>query len=143
MSVIQINPKEAFDILKSDKNSVLVDVRTFEEFKFVGLVDPADFNDRMTLLPWQLFPEMQVNQEFASELEESLKNLFGNAIEEVKIIFLCRTGGRSNAAANHAINLGYKNCYNLASGFEGDFNKFSQRGQISGWKAENLPWRQS
>ena len=143
MLVTQITAKDAFNILKTNPNSILVDVRTFEEFKFVGIVDSAEFFDRMTLIPWQIFPEMELNPEFADRLEESLKKIFGNAIEEVNIIFLCRTGGRSNAAANHALNLGYKNCFNLISGFEGDLNQYSQRGKINGWKAENLPWRQN
>lgn len=143
MAVKQITPKEAFDLLKKDKNSALVDVRTFEEFNLVGLADPDHFDDRMVLLPWLLFPEMSSNHEFDANLENSLKKIFGNAIEEVQIIFTCKTGGRSNEAANYALNLGYKNCYNLTSGFEGDLNQFSQRGKINGWKAENLPWRQN
>ncbi len=143
MSVTQISAKDAFNILKNEQNSILVDVRTFEEFKFVGIVDSAEFSDRMALIPWQNFPTMELNPEFANKLEDDLRKIFGNAIEEIKIIFLCRTGGRSNAAANHALNLGYKNCYNLISGFEGDLNQHSQRGKINGWKAENLPWRQN
>ncbi|MBU6339065.1 MAG: rhodanese-like domain-containing protein [Rickettsiales bacterium] len=143
MSVTQISAKDAFNLLKNDQSSILIDVRTFEEFKFVGITDSAEFSDRMALIPWQLFPEMQVNPEFGEKLEDYLRKLFGNAIEEIKIVFLCRTGGRSNAAANHATNLGYKNCYNLVSGFEGDLNQYSQRGKVNGWKAENLPWRQN
>jgi rhodanese-related sulfurtransferase len=143
MSVIQINPKDAFELLKKDANSALIDVRTFEEFNFVGVVDPAEFNDRMVLLPWQLLAEMEVNPEFDPNLADSLRKIFGNAIEEIKLIFICKSGGRSNAAANHAKNLGYKNCYNVTYGFEGDINQFSHRGKINGWKAENLPWRQS
>lgn len=142
MSVIQINPKEAFELLKKDSNSVLVDVRTFEEINFVGLADSQDFDDRMLALPWQIFPAMQENPEFAEKLEDSLKDYFGNGIEEIKIIFMCRSGSRSNAAGNYALNLGYKNCYNLVGGFEGDLDSFYHRGNINGWKAANLPWRQ-
>ena len=142
MSVTQINPKEAFEILKSDKNSVLVDVRTFEEFNFVGLPDSNAFEKRMILLPWQIFPAMEENPEFSSGLEETLNEIFNDTAKEVKIIFICRTGGRSNQAAAHASNLGYKNSYNVTSGFEGDLNNLSQRGKTNGWKAENLPWRQ-
>lgn len=143
MSVIQINPQDAFETLKSDQNSVLIDVRTFEEFNFVGFVDPKSFGDRMILLPWQLYPEMQENPDFDHALEESLKHLFPNAKQdEVKLLFLCRTGGRSNAAATHAINNGYKNSHNIVSGFEGELNSGSHRGKVNGWKASHLPWRQ-
>lgn len=142
MSVIQINPKEAFELLKNDQNSVLIDVRTFEEFTFVGLADSQAFDDRMLALPWQVFPSMQENPEFGEKLEDSLKDFFGNAIEEIKLVFMCRSGGRSMAAANYSLNLGYKNCYNLTGGFEGDLDQSYHRGNINGWKAANLPWRQ-
>lgn len=142
-SVTQISAKDAFELLKNNQNSVLVDVRTFEEFNFVGCVNPASFNNRMVLLPWQLFPEMKENPEFADNLEASLQKVFnkeGN--QDSHIFFICRTGARSNAAAGFAINLGYKNCYNVTSGFEGDLNEIGQRGKINGWKASGLAWRQ-
>ncbi len=141
-SVIQINPSAAFELLKNDSTSVLVDVRTHEEFNFVGVPNAAEFGNRLILLPWQTLPGMELNHEFTPTLEEEVQKLFGDKSLEAKIIFLCRTGGRSNQAANQAINLGYKNCYNVSSGFEGELNNLSQRGQISGWKADSLPWRQ-
>lgn len=143
MSVVQINPQDAFQLLVKNEKSVLVDVRTFEEFQFVGVVDSADFGDRMILLPWQILPQMDVNPQFDEKLEDILKKLFGNAIEEINLFFICKSGGRSNMAANYAKNLGYKNCYNIAYGFEGDLNQYYHRGQLNGWKAQNLPWRQN
>ncbi len=142
MSVKQISPQDAFEELKKDQNAVLVDVRTFEEFNFVGFVNPSDFDNRMILLPWQLYPEMSENPNFAHSLEESLKQLALKNNTEVKIFFLCRTGGRSDAAAHFAVNHGYKNCHNIISGFEGDLNAGTRRGQVNGWKASSLPWRQ-
>jgi rhodanese-related sulfurtransferase len=143
MSVIQISPQDAFEALKNDQNSVLIDVRTFEEFNFVGFVNPAAFGDRMVLLPWQLYPEMSENSDFAHSLEESINHLLPNcAKEKVQIFFLCRTGGRSNAAAAYATNLGYKNSHNITAGFEGELNEGNHRGTVNGWKASHLPWRQ-
>lgn len=142
MSVTQISAQEAFELLKNDQNSALIDVRTFEEFNFVGFVNAASFNNRMVLLPWQLFPAMSENPEFAPALESALKKIFADKAQEANLIFICRTGGRSNQAANYAKNLGYQNCSNLVGGFEGDLNQQEQRGQVNGWKAETLPWRQ-
>ena len=142
MPVTQITASDAFDLLKNDANSVLIDVRTHEEFNFVGLVDSSSFNDRMALLPWQIFPRMEENPEFAAGLEKFLKKIFDEKFRDAKIIFICRTGGRSNQAANYANNIGYKSCYNLVSGFEGDLDQQEQRGKINGWKANKLPWRQ-
>jgi rhodanese-related sulfurtransferase len=143
MSVVkQINPAEAFALLKKDPDSVLVDVRTFEEFNFVGVADASEFNNRMILLPWQLMPTMEVNHNFNISLKKELEKLFKEKATKAKVVFLCRTGGRSNQAANQALTLGYENSYNLVNGFEGDLDEFSQRGKINGWKAKLLPWRQ-
>ena len=54
---------------------MLVDVRTFEEFNFVGLPDSNAFEKRMILLPWQIFPAMEENPEFSSGLEETLNEI--------------------------------------------------------------------
>ena len=37
---------------------------------------------------------------------------------------------------------GYKNCYNIAPGFEGPHDGAQHRGSVDGWKASDLPWVQ-
>jgi rhodanese-related sulfurtransferase len=143
MSVTQINPKDAFKILVEDKNSVLVDVRTFEEFTFVGTVDPSMFDGRMILSPWKLTVAMKDNPNFFEKLEEMIEKVFGSKENKPKILFLCRSGARSNAAANFISSMGYNDCFNISGGFEGDLNYDDQRGALNGWKAEKLPWKQS
>ena len=142
MFVKQVTPQDAFEELKKDQNAVLVDVRAFEEFNFVGFVNPSDFGNRMILLPWQLYPEMTENPDFAASLADSLNQLGLEDNGQTRIFFLCRTGGRSDAAAHFALNAGYKNCYNIMFGFEGELNAGIHRGQVNGWKASSLPWRQ-
>lgn len=143
MTVSQINPKDAFETLKNDSNSVLIDVRTKEEFIFIGTVKCEDFENRMILLPWQNLPNMSENQDFDFSFNEELKKLFHEStIKELKLFFICRSGSRSNQAANHASNLGFKNCYNIIGGFEGELDSKNHRGNINGWKASNLPWQQ-
>lgn len=136
MTVNQITPHNAFDILKNQKNSILIDVRTLEEVNFVGAVDASNFENRMLFLLWQILPQMQLNKNFSSELLAKLD-------PSQELIFICRTGGRSNNSAELAIQIGFNKCHNIINGFEGDLNNQSQRGKINGWKASNLPWRQS
>lgn len=143
MPVNQISAIDAFDILQKDKNSVLVDVRTFEEFNFVGTVNADEFGGRMLLNPWRLTMSMNENPAFADDLEKMLKNLFGKENKEAKLFFICRTGARSDSAARLTSELGYSKCFNITSGFEGDLDQSYQRGKMSGWKAENLPWKQA
>ena len=154
MPVVQIYANDAFELLKKDNNSFLVDVRTPEEVNFVGFVEPNSINNRLIFLPWQTLPHMNLNADFGEKLEESImaKSQVNSKLPhfkpslnliECKIIFICRSGSRSKQDANYSLNLGYKNCYNLAFGFEGELNNENQRGKINGWKASNLKWIQS
>lgn len=144
MSVTQISAKDAFSLLTSEDNVLLIDVRTYEETHFVGFVDPASIDEKLVLLPWKLFPEMKINKQFGTAINEIVPKFFGEDCKEnTKLIFICRSGGRSDQAAFEATTLGYKNCYNVISGFEGDVNANNHRGTVNGWKADNLPWRQS
>jgi rhodanese-related sulfurtransferase len=59
------------------------------------------------------------------------------------VLFLCRSGGRSKSAAIAQTGAGYKKCYNVAGGFEGDLDADGHRGHIGGWKAAGLPWKQT
>ncbi len=133
----QVESKLAFNIITTEQNSFLVDVRTQEEFSFVGVVDDSVFKNKSILLPWLIYPNMDENPEFANNISDSI------ADKEAKIFFLCRTGARSNSAAQFCKNIGYQNCYNIANGFEGDLNNNRQRGLVNGWKAANLGWKQS
>ena len=58
------------------------------------------------------------------------------------IFFLCRSGVRSLAAAKTLTALGYKHCYNITGGFEGDVDANKHRGMLAGWKFAGLPWTQ-
>lgn len=135
MSAIQIAPQEAYIFLKNQKNAILVDVRTYEEFKFVGTVDASSFENRMLLLPLHNLPDMHTNPEFSSQILEKIST-------EQEILFICRSGFRSNQACEIAQNLGYKKCYNIINGFEGDLDSNNHRSNINGWKHCQLPWRQ-
>jgi len=136
MPINQINSQLAFEKLINNKKSFLIDVRTSEEHHFVGIVDSTKFDNRMILLPWQTLPNMQLNPNFSQEL----LNKFSLDSE---LFFLCRTGGRSQQSALLANQLGFNYCHNIINGFEGDLDNNGQRGNINGWKASNLSWRQS
>jgi rhodanese-related sulfurtransferase len=59
------------------------------------------------------------------------------------VIFLCRSGARSNSAASAAAAMGYTRAFNLLDGFEGNKDAAGQRSKLGGWRAEDLPWVQS
>lgn len=134
--VHDISSSEAWAALEADPNAQLVDVRTLAEWKFVGVPDLNEMERQAILIEYQTFPSMAVNDQFLSMLAKT------GIRKDQTLLFLCRTGGRSRAAAQMAIEAGYTKCYNIGDGFEGATDEKGHRGGLTGWKASNLPWRQ-
>lgn len=133
----------AWDALQADEAAVLVDVRTMEEWSFVGIADLTSLGKQALLVEWARLPGMAVNDRFTSELSEQLA---GTA--PARIYFLCRSGVRSlNAARATAEAFSATGqtveCVNIAGGFEGDLDSQAHRGNKNGWKKLGLPWRQT
>jgi rhodanese-related sulfurtransferase len=133
-----LNPREAWDLLSRDPEARLVDVRTAAEWSFVGTPDLAPIGRKAHCLEWQSFPAMTPNPNFAAEARAAL-----GENKDAAVLFLCRSGGRSRAAAIAMTAAGYTRCFNIAGGFEGDLDPERRRGKQSGWKAANLPWKQT
>ncbi|MBS0236024.1 MAG: rhodanese-like domain-containing protein [Proteobacteria bacterium] len=133
----EIMPKAAWEMLQNEHDAYLIDVRTQEEWQFVGIPDLSSLNRETVFLSWRLYPTMRINDDFAILLEERLPD------HHAHLLFICKSGARSTEAAIMMLQHGYKSCYNVTGGFEGDMDKNSHRGIINGWKAAGLPWRQS
>jgi rhodanese-related sulfurtransferase len=114
----------------------MVDVRTDAEFNFVGLADLSEAGKQPVLIPWQVYPTMQVNAGFIQQMRAA------GLTPEHKLYFLCRSGARSAAAASAAIEAGFPHAFNIADGFEGPPDSEGHRGHMAGWKADGLPWHQ-
>lgn len=132
-----VAPKTAWKILSERKDAVLIDVRTRAEWNYVGLPDLETVARKPVLIEWQIFPSMQPNPEFVAALSGALPD------KEVPLLFLCRSGARSAAAAKAMTAAGYSTCFNVADGFEGPLDAQAKRGAAGGWKAAELPWRQT
>lgn len=136
-----IQPSEAWEMLKSDPKAQLVDTRTAAEWNFVGVPDLSSIGRATILIEWQAFPGMARNPQFEKAVAERLKAASAN--EHTPVAFLCRSGARSKAAAIAMITAGFSKCFNVAGGFEGDIDSDRHRGQTNGWKAQGLPWQQT
>ncbi len=134
--VPDVTPQAAWEALQSDPKAALVDVRTDAEWNFVGLPDLSVLGKQTVLIPWQLYPSMQVNGAFAEHLHKA------GLTAEHRIYFLCRSGARSLAAGQAAQAAGFPQAFNVADGFEGPVDGEGHRGTLAGWKASGLPWRQ-
>ena len=135
-----VTPLEAFEDLKNNPNSFLIDVRTQAEWAFVGVSDLSEIGKETILLQWKIYPQMQINPDFVRLFNKAAEQL--GVKEDSNLFFICKTGGRSLDAAEKMTKNGYKNCFNVANGFEGDRTENGQRGKVNGWKADALPWSQ-
>ncbi|MZR29749.1 rhodanese-like domain-containing protein [Sneathiella litorea] len=129
--------QETWDLLASDPEAVLIDVRTTAEWAYVGLPDLSSLNKSVQPISWVQFPDMSKNENFIEEISTLQPN------KAAPMIFLCRSGVRSIAAAEAATQAGYSRAYNVLEGFEGAPDQNSHRGKIGGWKAAGLNWKQS
>ena len=105
-----ISPQEAYQRLQNNASAVLIDVRTQPEWVFVGV--PAV--ERLVRLSWQVFPAMQVNAQFVTEIEQM------GLPRDSEVMCICRSGARSASAASALTQAGFTNVCNVAEGFEGD-----------------------
>ena len=131
-----LTPAEAWAMLESTPNAELVDVRTNAEWAFVGRPDLGSVGRQLRLVSWINFPTGQPNGNFAQQLmDQGLQ-------EDTPLLFICRSGQRSAAAATAMTQMGFKTCYNVSEGFEGDHDHLRHRGSTGGWKVAGLPWVQ-
>lgn len=131
-----LSARESWELLERDADAVLVDVRSQAEWEFVGVPDLQRLGKSVVLAPWQTYPGMRPNPEFAEQVRAA------GVANDKPVIFLCRSGVRSKAAAIAMTAQGYSRCYNLAGGFEGPHDGERHRGTVDGWKAAGLPWTQ-
>lgn len=122
-------PSEAYELLQTMPEARVVDVRCQAELDWVGRVPGAIEVELLT------YPGMQPNSDFWEQLA-------GQITDDAVLLFICRTGVRSDKAATLSSQKGLANCYNILGGFEGDKDEKGHRGLKTGWKAAGLPWTQ-
>lgn len=130
-------PAQAYSYLQAHRDAAMVDVRTQPEWQFIGLPDLSGIGHQPHLISWKNYPKFEQNQAFAVELAKVVPN------QQTPVFFLCRSGGRSLDAAIYATSLGYRCCFNIAGGFEGEPDASGKRGTKSCWKSGALPWAQT
>jgi rhodanese-related sulfurtransferase len=129
---------ETWTLLSGDAAAQLVDVRTRAEWNFVGVPDLLGLGRKVHFLEWQDFPAKTRNPHFEAQAGDAL-----GPDKNIVVLFLCRSGGRSRAAAQAMTRAGYARAYNIADGFEGDLDHDGHRGNQNGWKVSGLPWKQT
>ena len=126
-----VTPQEAWQLIESDADILIIDVRTQAELDWVGQVQIRP--EQLHPIQWNLYPSKS-NPDFLSQLADVAKH-------HTVLLFLCRSGVRSKAAAQLATENGYQHCYDIVNGFEGDKDQHGHRKMLNGWCFDGLPWR--
>ena len=139
---LYVTAREAYEMWKTNPEGVkVIDVRTPEEYAFVGHPDEA-WNIPLAFVTYQrkngiteYGPKM--NPDFISEVKKIM-------VPTDTLLLMCRSGGRSAMGINQLAAAGLKNVYNIIDGFEGDKvddpdSVFHGKRMRNGWK-NSVPW---
>jgi rhodanese-related sulfurtransferase len=135
---LYLTAKEASAKWQADpENVIILDVRTPEEFLFVGHPPMAwkiplaaqsyEWNAEKAKFPMKPLPD------FVSRVQKVAK-------ADDTILVTCRSGGRSAMAVNMLAQAGFTNVHNIVDGMEGDGNGDSDSVNEGGWKNSGCPW---
>ena len=127
-----LSPEEAWARLEA--GAVLVDVRTEGEWARMGTPaapSAAGRRQEPLFVQWTLAGGAP-NPYFLEQLQQQAPDA-----ASAELIFLCRSGARSVAAAIAATEAGFTS-YNVLEGFEGEPDRHGER-TVNGWKNRGLP----
>ncbi len=154
----EISPKEAFERASTEKGVVILDVRSGQEWKWVGHPGPNGLADSKG---------EGLSYSSGSNLEEKVFNIafkvdngvggltknesfVGDVVEKFNVndhtmLLLCRSGTRAEPAAALLRSLGYTALW-IEHGFQGDKNDETKPGpdtlyrDVNGWVNSKLPY---
>ena len=114
----QIKSSDIKKFIESNPKTVLLDVRTEEEWNTVGKPDTKELGIK------SFFITISQDPNFLDQVKKNIN-------KENQVLVMCAAGGRSIIAANLLANEGY-NTLNVSDGVSGN-------GQDPGWKNLKLP----
>lgn len=123
----EINPQEAYDVLKREPEAIYLDVRSIPEFEEghpVGAIN-------IPLLHFAPGMGMVPNNDFLGVAEANLS-------KSAKILVGCKTGGRSARAVDLLSQAGYTNVSNVRGGYLGVVDHYGRLLE-PGWSILDLP----
>ena len=140
---LYVTAKEAYAKWQAAPDKVkILDVRTPEEFLFVGSPDMAwripviaqsyEWDAAKGQFPMKMLPDFVARVQTVAKPDDT-------------ILITCRSGGRSAIACNLLAQAGFKNVHNIIDGMEGDANGDSDsvakaQPVKDGWKNSGCPW---
>ena len=114
----QIKSSEIKNFIENNPKTILLDVRTDDEWNTVGKPDTKNLGIKT------FFITISQDPIFIENVKKEIN-------KENQVLIMCAAGGRSIIAANLLLNEGYI-AHNISDGFSGN-------GQDPGWKNLGLP----
>ena len=114
----QIKSSDIKEFITNNPKTVLLDIRTEDEWNTVGKPNTKDLGIK------SFFITISQDPSFLDNVKQSID-------KKEQVLVMCAAGGRSIVAANLLSNEGY-NTLNVSDGFSGN-------GQDPGWKNLGLP----
>ncbi|MDH3684091.1 MAG: rhodanese-like domain-containing protein [Acidimicrobiia bacterium] len=133
MTIDAIDLQTTWELLRDDADSVLLDVRTQAEWAFVGVPDLRSLGKEPLFIEWTQYPGGDWNPDFHATATKRLDPTCATLV-------ICRSGARSQAAAEALEQIGFVAAHNVVAGFEGHLDADGHR--TGGWKGSGLPWVQ-
>ncbi len=146
---LYLTPQETYQKKLADGNAtLLIDVRTRAEVKYIGIADVVDAHIPVRMLrddyAWSeksATYRTRENPDFVAAVDRLLESREMN--RQNPIILMCQSGSRAPIAARLLHQAGFAEVYTQYQGFEGFKAKQGpEKGQrvINGWKNAKLPW---
>lgn len=140
---LYVTSREAYAKWQAEPAKIkIIDVRTPEEFLFVGhptvawkipaFAQTYEWDAEKQQFPMKPLPDFVARVSEIAKLEDTL-------------MVMCRAGGRGAIAANMLAQAGFKNVYNIVDGMEGDATGDSEsvakaQPRTDGWLNSGCPW---
>ncbi|WP_206455474.1 rhodanese-like domain-containing protein [Aurantimonas marina] len=140
---LYLTPEDAHAALTEEPDVVFIDVRDPLEINFVGNAEGTDANVPLAFATHDFDPKrggyaMARNPNFIAGVDAVMAR--EGRDKDDPVFVMCRSGGRSAAAAAALAKSGYSNVWSIVEGFEGDTNKKNGRRDVNGWQNAGLPW---
>jgi rhodanese-related sulfurtransferase len=126
-----LTPQETWAYLQAHPQALFVDVRMEIEYLYVG--HPPG----VVHVPWYEYPDMTPQPEhFVAQVKREAGSV------DRPVVLICRSGKRTIEAGRALEAAGFGEVVNVLHGFEGELDAQFQRGRLSGWRFDGLPWEQ-
>jgi rhodanese-related sulfurtransferase len=139
---LYVTAAKAYEMWKSSPDKIkVIDVRTPEEFAFVGHPEMA-WNIPIAFVSYQ---RKDGKFEYKAEPNKAFVALVQEIAQPADVLLItCRSGGRSAMAVNQLAAAGFTKAYNIVDGVEGDLvqdpaSVFDGKRMKNGWK-NSAPW---